>query len=41
MAQDFVEWVLTEGQQHVRENGYVPLEEETLEEAQQDLETGP
>ncbi len=41
VAQDFVEWVLTEGQQHVRENGYVPLEEETLEEAQQDLETGP
>ncbi|QCS41327.1 PstS family phosphate ABC transporter substrate-binding protein [Natrinema versiforme] len=40
-AYDFVEWVLTDGQEHVRENGYVPLEDERLEEAQNDLETGP
>ncbi|WP_049927038.1 PstS family phosphate ABC transporter substrate-binding protein [Halopiger goleimassiliensis] len=37
-AYDFVEWVLTEGQEHVRESGYVPLEEDRLEEAQQRLE---
>lgn len=40
-AQEFVEWVLTDGQEHVRENGYVPLEEDRLEEAQNDLENGP
>jgi len=40
-AADFVEWVLTDGQQYVRENGYVPLEEDRLEEAQQNLATGP
>ncbi|SDQ38105.1 PstS family phosphate ABC transporter substrate-binding protein [Natronobacterium texcoconense] len=40
-AYDFVEWVLTEGQQYVRDNGYVPLEEDTLEEAQENLAEGP
>jgi len=39
-AADFVEWVLTEGQQYVRENGYVPLEEDRLEEAQDALPDG-
>ena len=32
-AEEFVEYVLTEGQQYVRENGYVPLEEDRLDEA--------
>jgi len=32
-AVDFVEYVLTEGQQYVRENGYVPLEQDRLDEA--------
>jgi len=32
-AADFVEYVLTEGQQYVRENGYVPLEQDRLDEA--------
>ena len=40
-AADFVEWVLTEGQQFVRDNGYVPLDEPRLEDAQENLETGP
>ncbi|MHC3439068.1 PstS family phosphate ABC transporter substrate-binding protein [Natrialbaceae archaeon A-gly3] len=40
-AYDFVEWVLTDGQEHVRENGYVPLEEDRLEEAQNKLAEGP
>ncbi|MFP8952916.1 PstS family phosphate ABC transporter substrate-binding protein [Natrialbaceae archaeon A-arb3/5] len=40
-AYDFVEWVLTDGQEYVRESGYVPLEEDRLEEAQQTLEEGP
>ncbi|PLK20907.1 phosphate ABC transporter substrate-binding protein [Natronobacterium gregoryi SP2] len=40
-AYDFVEWVLTEGQQYVREYGYVPLEEDRLEEAQERLAEGP
>jgi len=40
-AYDFVEWVLTDGQEYVRESGYVPLEDERLEEAQQTLESGP
>ncbi len=40
-AFDFVEWVLTEGQQYVSENGYVPLEEDRLEEAQEKLAEGP
>ena len=39
-AAEFVEWVLTEGQQYVRENGYVPLEEDRLEEAQDALPDG-
>ncbi|ELY66017.1 ABC-type phosphate transporter substrate-binding component [Natronococcus jeotgali DSM 18795] len=30
-AADFVEWVLTEGQQYVRENGYAPIGDEKLE----------
>ncbi len=32
-AASFVEWVLTEGQQYVRENGYVPLEQDRIDEA--------
>ncbi|WP_076610094.1 PstS family phosphate ABC transporter substrate-binding protein [Natronorubrum thiooxidans] len=40
-AHDFVEWVLTEGQEYVRDNGYVPLEADRLEEAQDDLAEGP
>ncbi|MEY7848497.1 PstS family phosphate ABC transporter substrate-binding protein [Natrarchaeobius sp. A-rgal3] len=40
-AYDFVEFVLTDGQQYVRENGYVPLEEDRLEEAQENLADGP
>lgn len=40
-AKEFVEWVLTDGQDHVRENGYVPLEEDRLEEAQDNVESGP
>lgn len=40
-AYDFVEWVLTGGQQYVSDNGYVPLEEDRLEAAQDDLESGP
>ncbi len=38
---DFVEWVLTDGQEYVRDNGYVPLEEDRLEEAQEKLAEGP
>ena len=40
-AYDFVEWVLTDGQEYVRDNGYVPLEEDRLEEAQEKLAEGP
>ncbi|WP_089785142.1 PstS family phosphate ABC transporter substrate-binding protein [Natronobacterium haloterrestre] len=40
-AYDFVEWVLTDGQEYVRENGYVPLEDERLEEARENLAEGP
>ncbi len=40
-ASEFVEYVLADGQEHVRDNGYVPLEEERLSEAQADLESGP
>ncbi|ARS88882.1 PstS family phosphate ABC transporter substrate-binding protein [Natrarchaeobaculum aegyptiacum] len=36
-AYDFVEWVLSDGQEYVRDNGYVPLEEDRLEEAQNNL----
>ncbi|AUX10721.1 phosphate transport system substrate-binding protein [Halalkaliarchaeum desulfuricum] len=39
-AGEFVEWVLTEGQQHVRDNGYVPLEESRLAAAQERLASG-
>jgi len=40
-AFEFVEWVLTDGQEHVRDNGYVPLEDDRLEEAQDNLAEGP
>ncbi len=40
-AYDFVEFVLTDGQQYVRENGYVPLEDDRLDEAQETLANGP
>lgn len=40
-AYDFVEWVLTDGQEYVRENGYVPLDDDRLEEAQNKLAEGP
>lgn len=40
-AADFVEWVLSDGQEYVRENGYVPLDDQRLEEAQTKLEEGP
>ncbi len=40
-AYDFVEWVLTDGQEHVRENGYVRLDDARLTDAQQSLEAGP
>ncbi|MCU4926331.1 substrate-binding domain-containing protein [Halobacteria archaeon AArc-dxtr1] len=39
-AQDFVEFVLGEGQESVRENGYVPLEDDRREEAQETLQEG-
>ncbi|WP_353633282.1 substrate-binding domain-containing protein (plasmid) [Halobacterium sp. NMX12-1] len=39
-AKQFVEWVLTGGQSMVRDNGYVPLDQSRLEEAQQKLEDG-
>jgi ABC-type phosphate transport system, periplasmic component len=34
----FVKWVLTDGQQYVSENGYVPLEQRRLEDGLQTLE---
>ncbi|MFU8868146.1 PstS family phosphate ABC transporter substrate-binding protein [Natronococcus sp.] len=40
-SEEFVEWVLSDGQEYVRDNGYVPLEEDRLEEAQEELEAGP
>jgi len=40
-AYDFVEWVLSGGQEYVSDNGYVPLEEDRLEEAQTNLADGP
>ncbi len=40
-AREFVEWVLSDGQEYVRDNGYVPLEDDRLEEAQDDLDEGP
>ena len=36
-AAEFVEWVLDEGQQHVRENGYVPLDEDRLVDGRETL----
>ncbi|WP_198662012.1 PstS family phosphate ABC transporter substrate-binding protein [Halorussus litoreus] len=39
-AKPFVEWVLTDGQSMVRDNGYVPLDQSRLEEANQKLEDG-
>lgn len=38
VAAEFVEWVLTDGQQYVSDNGYVPLDDDRLAEVQQDLE---
>ncbi len=38
---EFVEWVLTDGQQYVRDNGYVPLDDDRLEEVQEELADGP
>ncbi|ELY41089.1 ABC-type phosphate transporter substrate-binding component [Natronorubrum tibetense GA33] len=40
-AREFVEWVLSDGQEFVRDNGYVPLEDDRLEEAQDNLAEGP
>lgn len=39
-AEAFVEWILSEGQQYVRDNGYVPLTDEVLEEQRQQLAEG-
>ena len=39
-AREFVAWVLSEGQQHVSDNGYVPLEEDRLAAAQDGLDDG-
>ena len=36
-AAEFVDWVLTDGQQYVSDNGYVPLDDERLAEVQQNL----
>ncbi|MDG5761449.1 substrate-binding domain-containing protein [Natronococcus sp. A-GB1] len=36
-AADFVKWVLTEGQQYVRDNGYAPISDEQLEEQREIL----
>lgn len=38
-ATEFVEWVLTEGQQYVRDNGYATLGDDRLEEQLDDLES--
>jgi len=38
-AAAFVEWVLTDGQQHVSDNGYVPLEQTRLEDGLETLES--
>jgi phosphate transport system substrate-binding protein len=37
-AADFVEWVLTDGQEYVRENGYAPLDDEQLDKQLEILE---
>ena len=39
-AREFVDWVLSDGQQYVSDNGYVPLEEDRLSEAQNGLDDG-
>ncbi|WP_255170924.1 PstS family phosphate ABC transporter substrate-binding protein [Natrononativus amylolyticus] len=39
-AEAFVEWVLTDGQEHVRENGYAPLDDDRLAEQRETLATG-
>ena len=40
-SKQFVEWVLTDAQSMVRDNGYVPLDQERLESQQQKLAEGP
>jgi len=30
ISRDFIEWILTDGQQYVQKNGYIPLPEESL-----------
>ena len=30
LSRDFIEWILTDGQQYVQKNGYIPLPEESL-----------
>ncbi len=39
-AREFVDWVLSDGQEYVSDNGYVPLEEDRLAEAQNGLDDG-
>ncbi len=39
-AEAFVEWILSEGQQYVRDNGYVPLTDDVLEEQRRTLAEG-
>ena len=39
-AREFVDWVLSDGQEHVSDNGYVPLEDDRLAEAQNGLDDG-
>ena len=39
-AREFVDWVLSDGQEYVSDNGYVPLEEDRLSEAQNGLDDG-
>lgn len=38
VAADFIKWILTDGQQFVEENGYIPLPTNVLEEALRKLE---
>ena len=30
ISRDFIQWILTDGQQYVQNNGYIPLPEESL-----------
>ena len=30
LSRDFIEWILTDGQQYIQKNGYIPLPEESL-----------